>query len=51
MPWITWAVSIISELERAAKKRRLSGDEVLTRCIPRLAVLALLVKGPTRSAP
>jgi hypothetical protein len=36
---------LASELDRAAAKRRLSGDEVLTRCLPRLAVLALLVKG------
>ena len=36
---------IAAELDRASGKRRLSGDEVLTRCVPRLAVLALLVKG------
>lgn len=36
---------IAAELDRAAAKRRLTGDDVLTNCIPRLAVLALLVKG------
>jgi hypothetical protein len=42
---------ISQELDRAAAKRRLSGDEVLSRCIPRLAVLALLVKGSNSLGP
>jgi hypothetical protein len=42
---------LAAELDRAAAKRRLSGDEVLTRCIPRLAVLALLVKGTNTIGP
>lgn len=42
---------LAGELDRAAGKRRLSGDEVLTRCIPRLAVLAILVKGSNTTGP
>jgi hypothetical protein len=42
---------LASDLDRAAAKRRLSGDEVLTSCIPRLAVLALLVKGANTPGP
>ena len=36
---------IAAELDRAAGKRRLTGDEVLTRCMPRLAVLNVLARG------
>jgi hypothetical protein len=36
---------IAAELDRAAAKRRLSAHEVLTRCSPRLAVLAILARG------
>ena len=41
---------IVAELERTATKRRLTADEVLTRCTPRLAVLALLVRGVPTTA-
>ncbi len=47
----TITAKIIAELDRAAAKRRLTGDEVLTRCIPRLAVLSLLVKGTRTVGP
>ena len=42
---------IVGELDRAAGKRRLGGDEVLSRCMPRLAVLGLLVKGAHTAGP
>jgi hypothetical protein len=42
---------LAGELDRAAAKRRLSGNEVLSQCIPRLAVLALLVRGTGTPGP
>src|SRR5262245_28644944 len=42
---------IVSELDRVTGKRRLPGDEVLSRCMPRLAVLGLLVKGAHTAGP
>jgi hypothetical protein len=42
---------LAGELDRAAAKRRLSGNELLSQCIPRLAVLALLVRETGTPAP
>ena len=41
---------IAADLDRAAAKRRLTADEVLTRCMPRLAVLAVLNRGVPMTA-